>query len=263
MLTAEQRVGFERTGILKLEAAFSAADASAMREVVWKELAVRHGIHQDDPSTWTPRFVSGMATTKRHPAFRAILGPPLRAALDDLLGAGQWHEPRHQGQVLVTMPNAERWRVPHQLWHTDVGYDTPPGVLTGVKHWAFLNAVEPGGGGTVQLAGSHRLLERYVSQLPPDRREYKQVRDSFLRSHPWLRQLAAPDDDPDRNRRLMDVEADIDGLPARVVELTGQPGDVYLTHLWVMHAAAPNARPVPRMMRSRPFYHVDSGAAPE
>ncbi|GAA4998432.1 phytanoyl-CoA dioxygenase family protein [Actinopolymorpha pittospori] len=263
MLTAEQRAEFDLTGIVKLEGAFSAADASAMRAVVWKELAVRHGIHEDDPSTWTPHYVSGMKTTKRHPAFQAILGPPLRAALDDLLGPGRWQEPKHQGQVLVTLPNADSWRVPHHMWHTDVGYDTPPGQLIGVKHWAFVDAVEPGGGGTVQLAGSHRLLERYVSQLPADKREYKHVRDSFLRSHPWLRGLSKPDDDPDRNRRLMDVDTDIDGLPARVVELTGRPGDVYLTHLWVMHAAAPNASARPRMMRSRPFYPLDAGPAPE
>jgi hypothetical protein len=263
MLTAQQRAEFDRTGIVKLEAASPAADAAAMREVVWTELTLRHGIREDDRTTWTPRFVSGMRTSKRHPAFRAILGPPLRAALDDLLGPGRWQEPPHQGQVLVTMPNAESWRVPHQQWHTDVGYDTPPGELVGVKHWAFLDTVEPGGGGTVQLAGSHQLLGRYVSRLAPDQREYKRVRDGFLRSHPWLRRLTVPDDDPDRNRTLMDVETDIDGLPARVVELTGQPGDVYLTHLWVMHAAAPNAATTPRMMRSRPFFRVGSGPAPQ
>jgi hypothetical protein len=46
---------------------------------------------------------------------------------------------------------------------------------------------------------------------------------------------------------------EIDGVPVRVVELTGNPGDVYLTSLWVMHATAPNASSRPRMMRSRSF----------
>ena len=47
------------------------------------------------------------------------------------------------------------------------------------------------------------------------------------------------------------VEADLDGLPVRVVELTGRAGDVYVTHPWILHSIAPNASDTPRMMRSR------------
>ena len=46
------------------------------------------------------------------------------------------------------------------------------------------------------------------------------------------------------------TETDVDGLPARVVELTGVPGDVFITHAWVFHSIAANARQTPRMMRS-------------
>ncbi len=47
------------------------------------------------------------------------------------------------------------------------------------------------------------------------------------------------------------TEADLDGIPVRVVELTGSAGDVYVTHPWVLHSIAPNANHTPRMMRSR------------
>ena len=47
------------------------------------------------------------------------------------------------------------------------------------------------------------------------------------------------------------VYAYLDGLPVRVVELTGRAGDVYVTHPWILHSIAPNASDTPRMMRSR------------
>jgi hypothetical protein len=252
MLTTEQRDEFDRTGIVKLEGVFSETDAARMRDVVWAELAARHGMARDDPATWLPYGPTGMVTSKKHRAFEPILGPALRDALDDLLGPGRWSEPKHHGQVLITMPNADRWVVPSRLWHTDIGYESLD-VLVGLKHWALVDTVEPGGGGTVQLAGSHRSLLRYVQLARPENREYKRVRDGFLRSHPWLRSLAAPDEDPDRNSRFMQDGMEIDGVPLKVVELTGKPGDVYLTSLWVMHATAPNASKRPRIMRSRSF----------
>jgi ectoine hydroxylase-related dioxygenase (phytanoyl-CoA dioxygenase family) len=40
----------------------------------------------------------------------------------------------------------------------------------------------------------------------------------------------------------------VDGVPLRVVELTGEPGDVVLMHSDCFHAAAPNRLAEPRMM---------------
>jgi hypothetical protein len=195
MLTSAQRDEFDQTGIVKIESVFSEAEAARMRDVVWAELAARHGMARDDPTTWQPYGPTGMTTSKRHSAFRPILGPALRDGLDGLLGPGRWAEPKHHGQVLITMPNTERWVVPDRLWHTDIGYESLD-VLVGLKHWAFLDTVEPGGGRTVQLAGSHRLLSSYVRAQRPENREYKRIRDGFLRSHPWLHALSKPDDDP-------------------------------------------------------------------
>jgi hypothetical protein len=91
------------------------------------------------------------------------------------------------------------------------------------------------------------LFARFLESCPA--REYKHARDTFLRSHEWLRALTKDDGSPDRNERFMQ-EIDIDGLPARVVELTGAPGDVFITHPWVFHSIAVNARTTPRLMRS-------------
>ena len=40
----------------------------------------------------------------------------------------------------------------------------------------------------------------------------------------------------------------IDGVPIDVVELTGAPGDVVITHLHVFHTASPNTSDTPRQM---------------
>jgi ectoine hydroxylase-related dioxygenase (phytanoyl-CoA dioxygenase family) len=37
-------------------------------------------------------------------------------------------------------------------------------------------------------------------------------------------------------------------VPLKVLELTGEPGDVWITDLRVLHAAAPNASDRPRVM---------------
>jgi ectoine hydroxylase-related dioxygenase (phytanoyl-CoA dioxygenase family) len=169
-------------------------------------------------------------------------------ALDTLLGAGHWARPRQFGNVLVTMPNAREWRVPHAVWHSDFPATLPVDRLTVLKLWALFGDVEPRGGGTPQLAGSHLAFARYLERTTE--RDYKRAKFGFLDSHPWLQLLTRDDGDPDRNEALMDVGADIDGVRLRVVELTGRAGDVYLTHPWVFHSIASNASRCPRLMRS-------------
>jgi hypothetical protein len=41
---------------------------------------------------------------------------------------------------------------------------------------------------------------------------------------------------------------EIDGVPVRVVELTGSPGDVVITHLHIFHARSPDTGTAPRLM---------------
>jgi hypothetical protein len=55
-------------------------------------------------------------------------------------------------------------------------------------------------------------------------------------------------DGGDRIRRYMNDGTVVDGVPLRVVELAGEPGDVILMHSDCFHAAAPNRLTEPRMM---------------
>ena len=258
MLTSEQLAEFWTTGMVKIEGAFTDDEAARMRDVVWAELRRRHGIERDDPSTWSRHAPTGLKTSKKSTVFAPMFGPAVADALDQLFAPAAWTPPKHYGQVLVTMPTETAWRVPFHLWHADFQYYAPLEPLFAVKYWALFGDVEPGGGGTMQLAGSHRLVARYIDGFSHDELEYKRVRDGFLRSHPWLRALSTADDDHDRSDRFMGAEVDVDGLPARVVECTGKAGDVYFTHPWVMHAIAPNANRMPRLMKTGALYRAGS-----
>jgi hypothetical protein len=71
---------------------------------------------------------------------------------------------------------------------------------------------------------------------------------TWLAAHPWLCGLWKPGDGGDRAQRYMNDGTIIDGVPLRVVELTGEPGEVILLHCDCVHAAAPNRLTEPRMM---------------
>ena len=195
---------------------------------------------------------TGLKSSKRHRSFAPVFGPGLCGALDDLFGAEGWIQPKHAGQVLVTMPGATEWRVPHHLWHVDFQYTLPPERLAIVKCWALVDDLEPGGGATPQIAGSHRLVANFVAGRTGAELDFRRTRMAFMQSQPWLKALATDDDDPDRNERFM-TETDVDGVPVHVVELTGAAGTVYITHPWVLHSLAPNTRETPRLMRSFPI----------
>jgi ectoine hydroxylase-related dioxygenase (phytanoyl-CoA dioxygenase family) len=171
-----------------------------------------------------------------------------------LLGTDCWTMPRHWGQLMVTFPGAgTSWRLPHRPWHADFEFTAPIDRLFALKLFVFFGEVVPRGGGTLLIERSHRLVARFVEGLSlDDRANYRRTRLRFLSHDPWLKALANPDhDDPERPARFMDHDAEIDGIRTRVIELTGAPGDVVITHPWVFHCPSSNSSAQPRFMRGQ------------
>jgi len=245
-LSVEQRERFARDGFVRVEAAFDRA--AEMENRLWQFLA-RRGIERDDPTTWPSGEVRHLQKLLREPVFMPIGGPATTKAIDDLLGAGRWTRPDHWGEFLVTFPEPGRhWMVP-ALWHTDAAYTDPLQPPRGLMVFSFLNRVECHGGGTLVLAGSHRLVARFVAGRPNVAGETSAAtRRAFYQSHPWLEGLLTAGEDEERHERIS-AEVDIDGLPARVVELTGDPGDIVLAHPLLAHCVSPNCAREPRFMR--------------
>jgi len=77
-----------------------------------------------------------------------------------------------------------------------------------------------------------------------------------MRHHPWLARLLDGADLPDHGRSLVGAAGEIDGVPVQVIEMTGSPGDVVVTHLHVFHARSPNTSTAPRLMLGREIRRV-------
>lgn len=242
------RADFDEHGFVRLNQAFP-DEVGGMVRALWAELARRHGIAEDRPSTWTTAEPRGLAALRRAGVFDPLATPRMRAAITEILGDGGWPRPFSWGDPLVTFPTAGPWNVPTTGWHLDFpARGSAAGTLL-LKWLGYLAPVHPGGGGTVVLAGSHRLVGRYLTRTDPsDPGRSPELRDAIFGTDPWLRSIREPGDPAERAARLLERGATVDGVPVRVVELTGQPGDVVFMHPHLFHAPAPNRSAAPRLM---------------
>jgi hypothetical protein len=250
-LTASDIQRFERDGYVVVRQAFSPADALAMERRWWSELEDAHDIRRDDRSSW--RQIPGdLKAAKRDPIQARILTGQVRGVLDDLLGTAAWSPPRDWGRAIVTFPEPGAWEVPTRLWHwdnlCDLHIDQPRALFV----VSFIGPVAPRSGGTLILSGSPRLLIQQERRIPASQRggSGASIWERFHRSHPWLMALTGQAPSPaDRIAAFMDEETTVEGVPLRVVELTGEPGDMVFCHPVMVHCRAQNRGARPRFMR--------------
>ena len=252
-LSAAEIKRFHDDGYVIVRGAFLYNDARAMQHEWWSELAQAHGIRRDDRSTWRP-IQGDLKRAKRSPIQQRIATERVRGVVDDLLGSGNWKAPRDWGRALVTFPQPGAWDVPTELWHWDSPCGWHGDGLNALCVVSFIGPVAHRGGGTMILSGSPRLLMQQEAALTRDERlsDAKTRRDLFHYSHPWLMALTGKAPSPaDRMAAFMGVETEVHGVPTRVVELTGEPGDMVFCHPAIMHCVSPNRGVQPRFMRIR------------
>ena len=251
MLSDDQRRSFETDGVVTLP--------GALPDATWRPLADSVGAALDRAGWRTENGSTGSETNLsavRKQVARAFRRGRLDGIYtDDLctcarqLFTGDVAE-RSAALLLLTMPGhsvagpTTRWAVPRSMWHTDAPRVTEPGV-PGIIALAFLDTVSAGGGGTLLVAGSHRLLDAPGRALRS--RDFKRT----LRKRPYFKVLLGRDD-PARSRFLEQSHC-VDGVDVRLVELTGEPGDVVLADARILHAPAPNVGAKPRLM-ARGFF---------
>ena len=251
MLNDGELADFQHAGLLRLPDAVPAPDAAAIVDRIWDHLNRSHGVARDRRETWTLDQPTGLRAITAEPEFDALGSPPVRAALDDLLGAGHWQTPRRWGRLLVTFPSARRrWALPAGgAWHNDFVPLRSGTALRAVQFFVILKDLPPRGGATLVLTGSHRLVTRYIADTG-DAPHPSLVRRA-LGEHSWLRDLWEPPQtatDDQRIHRYTIEGARIRDVDLRIVELTGHAGDAFIMHGDTFHAAAPNTSDEPRMM---------------
>ncbi len=195
------------------------------------------------------RAPSGPISNK-HPDVTALLEEPaLLALVETLLDGLEFDRTITQRpQILFTPPNSDTWTV-STGWHADLPR-LASGRRPGVQVFLFLDAVQPRGGGTLVIAGSHRLLNdgRLIKV-----KGFRSLlcREAFFREL-YLEGAA----DVDR-AHLLGHTATVGNVELEVMELTGAAGDAYLLDPRVLHTGAPNATARPRIMATHRFISVD------
>lgn len=248
MLTQDQRDEFNEQGFIRLCGAFSATEAKAMEDLLWDALDRKHGVSRDDKSTWQIPLGAGLQKLRTHTVFRPIGGPMLQAALDDLIGSGRWETPRHWCSFLVSFPQLKGAKS-RANFHTDFPYNIPATRVVGALVIAFLGSVPPDTGGTLVVEGSHKLVARFIEAKPHLKDlKMKVTRQALLASDPYLRALCCDWTERDWVAELPMTKHSVSGTLLRVIELTGQPGDVVVCHPWLLHSSSSNRGSKPRFM---------------
>ncbi|MBO0692519.1 MAG: phytanoyl-CoA dioxygenase family protein [Acidimicrobiaceae bacterium] len=243
------RATFADRGVVRLDGAFSRDGATRLGDVIWRYAERKVGVKHDDPSTWPTGWLPiSWKGLKGTTAFEVALdNRAVATALDAIFDPGGWRRPKPGAQVLFTLPAPGPWALPDS-WHMDCGFEEPTWPVRTVKMFGFFGEVGPCGGGTMLLPGSHRLVDRYRSAFEEPPGGGKANWQRFLRHHPPLGDLLTGARQPDLGRSMIGDRYEIDDVPVEVVELTGAPGDVVITHLHVFHAASPNTSDTPRQM---------------
>lgn len=255
VLTPDEIVHYRRRGYVCLQNAFSADTIQRVQQYVWAQLQENYGYDRDNSKSWHTNTAGLSRRCQSNRALWSEASPRLLGAITQLLGS-QWQMPAHWGTLLFSLPNVNGlpWSVSRGTWHWD---NDPFAILnggSGLFIFSFISEVMPTGGGTLIVDGSPELVMRYHRNLSPHERAQKRktLRRRFYTLYPWLADLTHGVGEPeDRNQRLMNEFAEIDGYPVRVVELTGKPGDAVLCHPVILHSRSENRSQVPRLMRAQ------------
>ncbi|WP_280335565.1 phytanoyl-CoA dioxygenase family protein [Nocardia wallacei] len=230
MLTEAQIDSFIADGFVRVEQAFPREVADAGREILWRET----GCDPDDPSSWTQPVIR-LGDHAEEPFRQAATAPALREAFDQLVGAERWWPRISVGTFPIRFPS--EYPPADDGWHIDASFagDPPPAdpLRWRVNLWS---------------KGRALLMLFLFSDVGPDDAPTRIRVGSHLRLPGALRPLG---EDGAAVIDLVDVFASTEDLPQ--VTATGNAGDVYLCHPFLVHAAQPNRVGRPKFMAQPPL----------
>ncbi|MEU6143735.1 phytanoyl-CoA dioxygenase family protein [Streptomyces sp. NPDC047081] len=218
---------FLEDGFVKLEGAFPRRVAEDCARLLWKET----GYDPEDPATWKDPVVrvAGMA---QGPFAAAANSPALHEAFDLLVGEGRWL-PRYS---LGSFP----LRFPHEEEPDDAGWHIEGSYLPEGESWYFTNL----------RSRDRALLMLFLFSEVTEENAPTRIR---VGSHLDVPPLLEPYGETGVSG--LKIAQDLAEASAHrpLALATGSPGDVYLCHPFLVHAAQPNHGSTPRLMAQPPL----------
>lgn len=267
VLSEEQVEHFIRKGYVRVKAAMPREQALEAQNYLWDKLAEQASVDRADNSTWTQPMVN-LRETFRSEAFDRCNSVRFADAIEELVGDRRLLQ-RHvfgEGDELpgwgwwpinFSYGKEESWAVPKTGWHWDgIQFrhyvDAPD---QGLLCLCLFSDIGPRGGGTLVVEGSHRPVARFLARWQ-EGIELNDAVPAFMSEHPYFAVITGrneSDATPEqRVETLMNLSyVDEDGTELRVIETTGEAGDVILCHPFLVHAASPNHSGIPRFMCNR------------
>ncbi|GAA0590794.1 phytanoyl-CoA dioxygenase family protein [Kutzneria viridogrisea] len=232
---------FLADGFVKVEGAFPVDTASACAEILWRQT----GCDPQDPGTWT-KPVHWVFDRTEPPFIEAANTPALHAAFDELVGPGRWLPRRSLGSFPLRFPHEEE---PDDAgWHIEASF-LPEGAT---QYHANVSSRE------------RALLMLFLfSEVGPQEAPTRIRVGSHLDVPPVLARFGETGASP------FTIAAEVDQVSAHrpTVLATGSPGDVYLCHPFLVHAAQPHHGTRPRFMAQPPLqpagpFDIAQGSSP-
>jgi hypothetical protein len=225
-LSAAQVEQFINDGFVRLEQAFPCEWAEEGRAILWRDLPC----DPNDPATWTKPVVR-LSWYYGGPFEKAANTPRLIAALNQLVGGERWRPRDSLGTFPVRFPHSDD--PGDDGWHVDVsfpGEDCDPYERRDFSNWRvnvssrgrallmlfLFSDVGENDAPTRIRAGSHWDMARYLEPAG------------------------------EAGRACMNL--DVMGADRPEVLATGEAGDVYLCHPFLVHAAQRHRGSSPRFL---------------
>jgi len=237
---------FVADGFVKIEQAFPAELAAECRAVLWRDC----GCDPDDSSTWTQPVIR-LGGYGDEPFKRAANTPALLHAYDRIAGPGRWSPRAGLGTFPIRFPGDEP--PGDDGWHLDASFAGPdPADFFSYR---------------VNLASKGRalLMLFLFSEVGQDDAPTR-IR---IGSHLDVPPLLAPAGEAGLTMMEISRRAAAATEHRPLALATGQPGDVYLCHPFLVHAAQPHRGTRPRFMAQPPLdpgpvpYRLDGGSPVE
>lgn len=229
MLSEAEVEAFVRDGFVRIAGAFPREVAAAGRDILWRDL----GCRPDDPATWTKPVVR-LGIYGERPFAEAANAPALRAAFDQLVGPGRWLPRPNLGTFPVRFPSSED---PGDTgWHIDPSFGTESADFLSWR-------------ANVTSRGRALLMLFLFSDVGPD--------DAPTRlrvgSHADVARMLAPAGEGGLSLRELAANGFAETAHREEALATGDAGDVYLCHPFLVHAAKRHRGKRPRFMAQPPL----------